>query len=394
MFKPAQSAPGTLTLIVATALSVLSLNMFAPALASIAEDLNAPYAQISFAISGYFALTALLQLIIGPLSDNLGRRPVMLLGVGLFVMASAGCALAPTAEMFLLCRTFQASVITGSVLATATVRDMLSGADATRKLGVIGTAMALGPMLGPFVGGAMDTLFGWRSVFWVYTGLAALTYALIWYDLGETNRHVGRSIAAQLKHYPQLLADRRFWAFAACNAISLSIFYSFILGAPLAGAAMGLSSAWIGVAMGATPMGYLLGNILTTQLARKRSNAELIVAGRIVTFLGMSVLLLLAYMDTHPAIYFALMISIGIGNGLTLPGAYAGAMNVRPDLAGSAAGMSGALNVGLGAVVTFLAGSVLPGTDVIRTLPLLLTICAGCALFAAFITRKIEQSMG
>jgi predicted MFS family arabinose efflux permease len=249
-------------------------------------------------------------------------------------------------------------------------------------------------MVGPFVGGILDTVLGWRAVFWLYALLALITFAMVWSDLGETNQNAGRPVAEQLRRYPLLLRDTRFWAFALCNAISLSVFYSFILSAPLVGQAMGLTTAWIGVAMGATPMGYLMGNVVTTRLARSRTNAQLIVMGRVVTFSGMLMLVGVSQLGLHPALYFGLMISIGIGNGLTLPGAYAGAMSVRPELAGSAAGMVGALNVGLGAVVTFAAGAFLPQTDVLTATPLLLATFAGCALIAALITRRIERVSG
>ncbi|MEL6583910.1 MAG: MFS transporter [Pseudomonadota bacterium] len=391
MLRAAQSPPRLTTLIVLTALSVLSLNMFAPALPSIADGFGETDARMSLALSGYFALTAVLQLIIGPLSDKIGRRPVMLTSVALFVLASAGCALAPTADIFLAARVAQAAIISGGVLATAAVRDQVSGPEATRLLGIIGTAMALGPMIGPFVGGLTDTLIGWRAVFWLYAALGLLALWLCYTDMGETNRHAGRSIGAQLQLYPLLLGDKRFWAFAGCNALAVSNFHLFILGAPLLGAAFALPTAWIGIAMGATPTGYFLGNIVTTRMAHRLRGAQLILAGRVVTALGMAALVIAALMGAAPAVYFVLMITIGIGNGLTLPSAYAGAMSVKPELAGSAAGLTGAMNVGVGAVVTGLGGLILPSTDITLSLPYALLFLSSLGVVAALITLRMTQ---
>ena len=125
---PSQSVrtpPTIFTLILMTGIATLSLNMFVPSLVNIASDLRTSYAVVSLAIAGYLAVTAVLQVIIGPLSDRYGRRPVILIGTGIFVLASIGCLLAQNIWLFLICRFLQGAIITSGSLSRVIVRDIL-----------------------------------------------------------------------------------------------------------------------------------------------------------------------------------------------------------------------------------------------------------------------------
>ena len=177
-----------LTLVLLTALSVLSLNMFLPSLSNIARDFQTDYALVNLSIAGYLAITAVLQLIMGPLSDRYGRRPVILAGLAIFVLASLGCALATGIWAFLGFRIVQGAIISGAALSSAVVRDMVPAQEAASLLGYIAMAMAVAPMLGPMFGGALDELFGWRASFWSFAGLGVALLVLCWVDLGETNK--------------------------------------------------------------------------------------------------------------------------------------------------------------------------------------------------------------
>ena len=125
MLTTAKSAPGIATLILVTGLSTLSLNMFIPSLSKIAVTFSADYGLTSVSIAGYLGMTAILQIIIGPLSDRFGRRPVLLAGLLIFILASIGCLLATDIWTFLAFRMVQASVICGAALSPAIVRDMV-----------------------------------------------------------------------------------------------------------------------------------------------------------------------------------------------------------------------------------------------------------------------------
>ena len=156
-----------MTLIVGTALSVLSLNMFLPSLPGIAKEFQVDYGLANLSVAGYLAISAALQIVMGPMSDLYGRRKVMLLCCAMFVLASVSCALASNIWMFLCFRLLQGAIISGQVISRAVIRDMYPPSEAASKLGYMGMIMALAPMTGPMIGGALDMAFGWRAGFWL-----------------------------------------------------------------------------------------------------------------------------------------------------------------------------------------------------------------------------------
>lgn len=353
-----RSPPRLLTLILLTSLSVLSLNMFLPSLSRIAADFEADYALVSLSIGGYLAVSSVLQIIMGPLSDLYGRRPVMLGAMGLFVVASLGCLLAPNITVFLGFRMLQSGVIGGMVLSRAIVRDMHGQKEAARLLGVIGMAMALAPLLAPVLGGVLDEIFGWRATFLFFVVLGIGMFGVVYADLGETNHNRASRFTEQFRSYPDLFRDRLFWAWCGGIVFSVGGFYAFLGGAPKVGEeAFGLSPAVLGFGMGSISAGFMLGNYLYGRLSPRLGGARVMVAGRIFALLGplLGVGLFVVGLGNVWTL-FGPILFVGLGNGLTLPGANAGVMSVSPRLAGSASGLSGALTVAGGAVVTGIAG--------------------------------------
>ncbi len=357
--RAAQSPPTLITLIFATALSVLTLNMFLPSLAHMSEDFGVDYGLMNVAVAGYLFVSAVLQLIVGPLSDRYGRRPVLLIAMVIFVAASIGCVLAESIWVFLSFRLIQAAVVAGPVLSSASIRDRYPPNEAASKLGYVAMAMALAPMLGPMLGGALDMLFGWRAGFVLYSLLGAGVLLLLWADMGETNTNRSSTFAAQMREYPHLFRARRFWGYALCAAFSIGGFFSFITGAPLVAAAwFDLSPAMLGLGIGIITGGFMVGNFVTGRIAKHTQLTTMILIGRIVASVGPFCGLLLFIGNMGSVwVFFGSAICVGFGNGLTNANASAGVMSVRPKLAGSAAGLSGALIVALGAVLTMMTGT-------------------------------------
>lgn len=394
-----RTPPRLLTLILLTGLSVLSLNMFLPSLSRIAVGLDADYTLVSLSIGGYLAVSAVLQLIMGPLSDLYGRRPVILFGLVVFVIASIGCTLADDIWVFLGFRVLQGAVVSGMVLSRAIIRDMAPPEEAARLLGVVGMAMALAPLLGPILGGGLDEIFGWRSNFVAFAIMGAVLFVICFRDLGETNLTPSATFMAQFKTYPQLFRASLFWAYTACLVFSVGGFYAFLGGAPQVGEALyGLTPALLGVGMGSISMGFMLGNFLVGRWSgsktkpAKVSMIQLIIWGRWVGTLGPLAAMGLIWVGvSHPVVMFGGAVFVGLGNGLTLPGANAGAMSVHPSLAGSASGLSGALTVAGGAVITSLVASMVGGPMGIYVLLGAMCVTSLAGLFAAYMIRRIEQ---
>lgn len=388
-----RSPPSLATLVILTALSVLALNMFLPSLSGIAAEFQADYALVSLSIGGFLAVSAVLQIIMGPLSDLYGRRPVMLGGMALFTVASLGCLLAQDVWSFMIFRMLQSGAVVGMVLSRAVVRDTVPQAEAARRLGLIGSAMALAPLLGPLIGGVLDEFFGWRANFVAYTLIGLAVLVLIWADLGETNRMRGAGFRAHFRSYPELGRSGLFWAHCICLVFSVGGFYAFIGAAPQVGEARyGLSPAWVGLGMGCISLGFLAGNLLSTWLPRFVPLSRVIVAGRVMACVGPLVgLALLAVTPwDSPLMFFAPVMLVGLGNGLTLPGVNAGVMSVAPHLAGSASGLSGALTVAAGALITAAAG-VAAGSTGRTDLSLALILATSViSLAAAVAAARIE----
>ena len=178
--------------------------------------------QLSVAV--YLMMNAILHIIIGPISDRYGRRPVILVSIVLFLLATAGSILAPSVEVFLFCRTAQAIIVTGMVLSRAVVRDMVPQSAAASMIGYVTMGMAVAPMIGPAFGGFLDQLFGWKAsfIFLMIIGMVTLTFTYM--DLGETARFRPSSLKQQFSEYPELFRSRRFWGYCLVAAFASGAF--------------------------------------------------------------------------------------------------------------------------------------------------------------------------
>lgn len=354
-----RTPPSIATLILLTGATTLSLNMFLPSLVNIAAEFEADYALVSTSIAGYLVATAVLQVIIGPLSDRYGRRPVMLWAVAIFAAASLGCLLAQDIWTFLIFRMAQGAIITGGALARVIVRDTRDPAEAIGLIGYISMAMAIAPMLGPMVGGVLDEVAGWRASFALYTLVGFALLAVVWFDLGETNAAPSATFKRQFAAWPHLFRSGEFWAYSGCVAFSTGAFFAFIAGVPLVATALfDVSPGLIGVYMGSITGGFFCGSFVAARMAKRIAPITMMVTGRIIACAGLSVgLILFIFGVEHELALFGATIFVGIGNGLTMPAANVGVMNVRADLAGTASGLSGAMTVTGGAILTWMAGT-------------------------------------
>jgi MFS transporter, DHA1 family, multidrug resistance protein len=379
------------TLIAIAGLAALSLNIFLPSLAAMAQHFGVPYAWMQLSVSAYIATTAVIQIFIGPISDRYGRRPVLLGSITVFLLATIGALLAPTFTTFLVCRLLQAAIASGFALSRAVVRDMVPGDRAASMIGYVTMGMSVVPMIGPVIGGALDAAFGWQASFWMLgMGGAALLW-LVWADLGETATHRATSFGQQVRAYPELLRSQRFWGYVLAAAFASGAFFAFLGGAPFVGAKMyGMDTATLGFYFGAPAVGYMAGNYLSGRYATRMGINRMILTGALVTTTGLAVLAGLAVLGLATAeVFFGLVVSVGLGNGIMLPSANAGMLSVRPQLAGSAAGLGGAITIGGGAALSALAGVVLTDTSGVMPLILLmLTTSAASILCVLWVMRR------
>jgi DHA1 family bicyclomycin/chloramphenicol resistance-like MFS transporter len=383
--------PRLITLTLLSALSVLTLNTIVPSLPAMSRDLAARESVVALAISGYMLVSALFQVALGPVSDRIGRRTVVLPALALYVVASAGCMLAQDITVLLAFRALQGVVVAGAVMSTAMIRDQYSARDSAGKLGAISSAMAVAPMLGPLLGGLLDTAMGWRAVFGLYTVLGAAILALAWVDMGETRRP--GLPPPRLADWAALLASPHYWAYVLCTSFSVGAFYVFVTGVSyVATATWGLTPALVGLGVGSITGGFMLGAAVTARLAPRSRPAHLMLAGRLVPTAALLVALALSAAGvSHPVATFGLTVFVGFGNGLTIANSNAGAISVRPGLAGTAAGLSGALAVGLGALLSWLTAYFIERDASPAALVTLMLGCVLLSLAAALGAIRMDQ---
>ncbi|MDP5305523.1 multidrug effflux MFS transporter [Paracoccus spongiarum] len=379
MTGPDRTAPHALTLVALAGVAALSMNVFLPSLPGMARDFDVDYAVMQLSVSAYIGASAVLQLLGGPVSDRFGRRPVALAGLGIFVLATLGTLLAPDATSFLVFRLIQAAVSVCMLLSRAAVRDIYEGEKAASMIGYVTMGMAVVPMVAPVIGGILDEAFGWRANFAMMGLLGVGTLILVWRDMGETVRDGGLPMRDQVRNYPILARSHRFWGYCLAATLSSGSFFAYLGGAPFVGEhVFHLSPAQVGYFFAAPATGYLIGNFLSGRYTVRIGLNRMVLIGAVICLVALSLSLALLLLGVvRPVIFFGAIAFMGLGNGLVMPNTNVGMMSVRPELAGTASGLGGALAVAGGAALSALAGALLtPGAG---ATPLLVIMCASAS---------------
>lgn len=371
------------------------MSIFLPSLPKMTTYFDTDYRLMQLSVAVYLAMNAVLQLIVGPLSDRFGRRPVILWGCGLFCAATVGCLMATTVETFLAFRMAQAVIVTSMVLSRAVVRDMVPEAEAASMIAYVTMGMSVAPMIGPAIGGALDAAFGWQASFWMLLIAGLGLWALAWADLGETARSTSTSFAAQVRDYPELLMSPRFWGYSMGAAFTSGSFFAYLGGAPYVGSEIfGMSPALVGVSLGVPAIGYFAGNWISGRHSQRMGINAMAIRGALISFAGLSIMFLLFFLGlSHPLIFFGLMTAVGVGNGLLLPNVTSGMLSVRPRLAGTASGLGGALMIGGGAALSALAGALLGDGDTALPLITVMVVSALCGVISIALTVRRDNRL-
>ncbi|WP_120500896.1 multidrug effflux MFS transporter [Roseovarius sp. EL26] len=361
IFLNRSTPPHILTLILLAGISALAMNMFLPSLPGMAIYFKTDYRLLQLSVALYLAVTAVMQVVLGPVSDRFGRRPVVLAGMAIFLLATLGCIISTNVYVFLAFRMLQAAIVAAMVLSRAIVRDMVPQDQAASMIGYVTMGMAIVPMVGPAIGGVLDQLFDWHANFWLLFILGALVTLITWADLGETAPLGNGRMRNQFREYPTLLKSYRFWGYSMASALSSGAFFAYLGGGPFVGAhVFDLPPAKLGLYFGAPAIGYLLGNFLSGRLSVRVGVNRMVLWGTLIASAGIALNLLMFELNIGSALsFFGLMTFLGLGNGMTIPNATAGALSVHSDLVGTASGLSGALMIGGGAALSALAGVML-----------------------------------
>jgi DHA1 family bicyclomycin/chloramphenicol resistance-like MFS transporter len=390
-----RTPPRIFTLILLAGLSALGMNIHLPSLPSMTEYFQTDYRLMQLSVALYLAGNAVVQILVGPISDQMGRRPVIMGSIVLFLLATLGCIYAPTAEIFLMFRIAQTAVAATMVLSRAAVRDMFDTDQAASMIGYVTMGMAVVPMLGPAIGGFLDQWLGWQANFWLLFLVAAATLAITFVDFGETAGRSGKTLLAQFREYPELLRSPRFWGYSLASGLASGAFFAYLGGAPFVGTQIyGLSAAALGVWFAAPAVGYFVGNFISGRFSTRIGVNRMVLWGCLINGGGvlLSLMIALAGADSVYS-FFGLMCFVGLGNGMSIPNATAGAISVRPHLAGTASGLSGAIMIGAGAALSAFAGWLLvPGSTAVPLLTIMF-VTAMCGLAAILLVVVRERQI-
>ena len=364
MAEPIAIKPGWYVLAVLSMLmgfASISTDLYLPAMPLMAQSLAADTGMIELTISGYLIGFSLGQLLWGPISDRYGRRPSVAAGLVLFVIGSAGCALATSAQFLIAWRVVQAvGACAGVALSRAMVRDLYQGNRAAQMLSTLITVMAIAPLIGPTVGGQIVALAGWRAIFWVLVGVGLVTLLSLM-TIPETlpassrnQEHLGRAML----RYLTLLKNRRLLGYVGTGAFLYAGMYAYIAGTPFAYISYyHVPAQKYGLLFAVGIVGIMLANMLNARLVLRHGYDRVLLIGCYACAFSAIVTAFAAGSDwgglwglVVPLFIYASTTGLIVANSIT------GAMALFPERAGAVSALTGALQYGSGILGSGLVG--------------------------------------
>ena len=344
-----------LLLVAMTGVAPISLYMLVPALPVLATTFGSDISIVQMTVSLFMVGIACSQLIMGPLSDRFGRRPVLLAGLGLMVAASAACIFAESLPQLIAARFLQAlGGATGMVVSRAIIRDLYSRDRIGSMISLVIAVMMIAQMLSPLTGGLLETAFGWRAIFYVITAASLLTAVAIAVALPETRR--ARTEAGGFRgDVGSLFRSRAFIGYVLCQVLASQIIFTFAGAGPyIVVTQMGRSSAEYGAWFATSGFAYLIGNLFCVRFAPRHQLEKLIWFGLALQFAGSLLNLVwgLAGLNQAPAWLFGTQMIVMFANAFVMSNSAAGAISIRPEAAGTASGAMGFLQMGIGSLVS------------------------------------------
>jgi DHA1 family bicyclomycin/chloramphenicol resistance-like MFS transporter len=354
-----------------------------PSLPSLARYFAVGVDDIQLTLSVFLVGLAMAQLAYGPLSDRFGRRPVLLVGLAIYVAASVVCMLSPSVPVLVAARFVQAvGACVGPVLGRAVVRDVYGREGAARALAYMSAAMALAPAIGPILGGFLEDWFGWRVNFLALVLYGSSGLVIAWRILPETNKAPDLQAAQPIRillGYRGFLNHRSYVGYVLCCAFAYSGIFAFISGSSyVLQEVVGLGPIGFGLCFAGVVIGYIIGTIVAGRLSRRLGIDRLIAVGAGIGVAGGALLLALSLAGSTRSGFAGALLIVGpmlvfmIGVGLVLPNSIAGAIGPFPRAAGAASALLGFTQMTAAAAIGIAVAALYDGSSV----PMTATIAA------------------
>lgn len=384
-------------LVVMNGVGPVSLYLLVPVLPVLAKSFSTTISQIQLNVVLFMIGLAISQIVTGPLSDRFGRRPVLLGGLSLSVTATIACIFADTLSQLVTARFFQAlGAATGMVMCRAIIRDIYPREKIGGMIALVTAVMMIAQMVAPLIGGLLDVNFGWHSIFYFMAGASVLVTAGVALGLPETRR---RRIFSDNAGFAQdvrfLLGSRVFISYALCQMLASAIIFLFAGGGPyIVVDHMGRSTAEYGLWYVTAGFAYMAGNLVSVRLSPRYGIEHMIWLGLALQIVGsiLNTIWGVIGLNQMPSWLFGTHMIVTFGNAFAMSNASAGALSVRPQAAGTAAGIMGFLQFGCGSLFSELGAFL--GGHFATPLPVniaILATSAACAAVVIFILPRTSK---
>lgn len=359
----------TIYLAAAIALGPLSTDMYLPTFPDLARVFNATPAEVQLTLSVFTLGIGACQLVYGPLTDRFGRRPVLILGLAIFVLSSIACTVAQSIEQLVFFRFMQAfGVCAGLVAPRAMVRDLFNRDQAAIQLSRMGTVMGLAPAVAPVLGGYLAVHYGWHAVFIAPAVVALMVVLVTLFFVDESLRTVNYNAlrpGSIVSNYLSLFTNREFIGCSLTGGFVFGALFTFISGSPLVLInVFGVAPEIFGYHFAAMVLGYMTGTILGPYFTKRWGMNRSIAIGTLIVAVGGLIMLAAALSGIGTEYSVVLpMVLTAVGLGMVLPQTQAGAMAPFPMLAGYASAMSGFIMMSIGALLGYIVAALYDGTQ-------------------------------
>ncbi|CAO1663768.1 MULTISPECIES: multidrug effflux MFS transporter [Salinicola] len=357
---PARAVPALWMLVLITLAGTLAMHIFVPALPIAGEALSADNAQMQLTISLYILGLAIGQLFYGPLSDAVGRRPALMLGMLIYSVAGIVAWQAQSVETLITARFFQAfGGCAGLALGRAMIRDTAAPDRAVQRLAVLNLVVAIGPAMAPLIGSLLTTTLGWRTVLLALCLMGVGNLLFVWRLMPETAKPSGRIDLLNLAHeYRTLIRSPAFIGYAIGGGCVTTAMFAFVASAPFIFVEqLGKPASHVAYYLSLLILSISLGNFITNRTIHRIGLVRLMLAASLLSLTGgisMLVIVLAGWASAVTLEVSVLLFTFGVG--MTGPTALTLAVGINPKVVGSAAGLYGFAQMGIGALCTALAG--------------------------------------
>ena len=393
-FMSSSFAKNAIVLGLLSAIGPFAIDMYLPALPAIASDLQASTAATQMTLMAFFVAFGVCQIVYGPVSDMVGRKPPIYFGIVVFAFGSIGCGLAPSISWLIFFRFVQGlGAAAVMVIPRAVIRDLHTGVDATRLMSLVMLVFSVSPILAPLVGSGLIVPFGWRSVFAAVTVASVLSFLLVAFVLPETRppeERVEVSVRSVLDGFGELFRDWRFLGLTLIGGFGMASFFAFLASSSFIYMGhFGLTPTQYGLTFSVNALGFIGASQFSGYLAARFGIVRVVSVA--VTCFTVATLALFAVTAAGVDSLIVLVVMLFIANawlGLVIPSTMVLSLEDHGPIAGMASALGGTLQMITGAVMIVVASAFFDGT----ALPMVTTIAVSAV--AAFILTRLTLHSG